>query len=382
MKLAATFRGQYPDLGDSDSEVALSYVAKSAFIVNATLGSGERGRIVGWRSREPDNSGAVYNFLDWKYVSGSTFNLRLTSATSDLEASAYRIESGLTILATGSTVFDTTKMIAVLIELNGTNMILWAYQMSGVNDLVSDGGNQAEIFMPYTKLQHITHLTIFGADDLQSGTEYVYHDASALIECETIADRPDTKLRVYEFDPDGDGSAQDFGDDADCSGTDGVVADVIHSSDAPDESTYVCEEGGNAGVQGFTFPNTFAPTDTVFAVEGLEWGQGNVVGKTVNTDYILGDGSGTVTKANTNHSLTTWSSSHHTFPLDPSGDEWADIGANGMDSIIVDIDSPNTNGANNHHSMLRLIIYETITWDQEPSMPHRRGPPVRHLLGR
>ena len=113
-----------------------------------------------------------------------------------------------------------------------------------------------------------------------------------------------------------------------------------------------------------TFPNTFTPTNKVFAVEGLLWSNTNVTSKTVLSNFILFDAASTESRANVNLGLIAWRTSHHTFEKTPAGNEWDDMANTYMDSIQVIIGSPDSNGASDHHSGMRLVIYEARTWAQ------------------
>ncbi len=318
----------------ADDPIPLVYIS-FAILLDATLASGESGRIL---NTFLDSGSVVTLNLEWAYVSSTTFNLRLTTGN---PASG----SARTIKVTGSTVFNTLEIIYGRIAIDGTNVVVHAQE----ND--SDLSGLA-VEMEYAESQAMRDdrsLGVKAFDDLDSG-EYIYVDCIGMVAADSGADRPDAAWVVNRVDGDGEGSAQDYGDNVDCSvgSTSAIYTDVLLISDAVHTATYWCEDGGSNGTQEQTLA-AFTPAGTLAGCTIHELAQPNVGAKTVQVFTRISDASGTYEHETANlHQGTQWVQITACSELTPSGGEWADL--SDLNAIVLGVRSDDGNGANDNHS--------------------------------
>ncbi len=262
----------YDPLGTGVNEVALGYVVQYAFLIDATLSSGQSGRIFNWDVREPDHSGAVSMILEWVYVSSTTFNLQLTYG------------AGRTLIGSkGSTAYNTQEPISWRVELDGTNVTLWAVE----NGVVSSAGG-SEVTAAETRLIYTRSCDMMAQDDIGAG-EYISHDTCALIEADSKFDRPDSDIIGPRANANGEGSDQGWGTTAagggecDAGATGAVYTQVLLTGgDALSTTAYWCENATEGDLQGAQCANVTLTKDWV-GVIGVVGCQANLASKTVKT---------------------------------------------------------------------------------------------------
>ncbi len=306
-----------------------------AFVIEATFLTGDASRIA---RIDMETSGDIN--LEVVYVSATTFNLRLTQTNSR------------TLIGTGSSVFTTLEIVYFRISLDGTNIELHAREnnsdLSGLSAEVSaaetDGPNDNRA------------INIRAYDNVLDAGDYIYWDATGIIDADTTADRPNGDWTVNRLDGNGEGTAQDYGDETTCAGGGGVVADVqLDGSLLVDESIFWCEEAGANGSQEITLDD-FTPSSTLCGLTATYFVKANVAAKTVATWLRLLDASNTSEWQNPNIALTTWVRLIAVFERDPSGNEWADL--SDLNAIETGIRSISTNGAEDRCSALIIQAYE------------------------
>lgn len=339
----------YPGTSGGD-EMDLAYVV-GTFLINATLGANETGRICGWNMREDDQSGVVTVNLEWVRVTdGTHFNLRLTTGN---PASG----SARTTLATGGTAFTTDEPISFRCEADGSNLTLFGKENGDVSSV-----STAEFIHGFTKLIYSRSLSQKAFDDLGSG-EYIYHDALALIEADAKADRPDSDIIVSRLNPNADGASNGY-DDETCGvgGTEAAHADVLLSSDAVNSAIYWCEVGGEAGAQSVLF-DTFDISKQMLGIEVRSSARANVGAKTVTTTTELSDdneSSYTTARLTVNINWdTTFRLAYHCFEIPASAGEWQDQNVTTvLDAIVIKVTSNSNNGANDEWAAVVPQVYE------------------------
>lgn len=329
----------YPPSG----EVALAYLC-GTFLIEATLGSGETGRIVGIAHRSSGGGGGDQLNIEWVRVANTTFNLRLT--TGNPSSGGTR-----TTLATGSTAYNTLEKISVRLEIDGTNLTLFAAENGDVSDESS-----AEITHANTKLIATKKITAYATDDIDA-SEYIWHDSWLLIDADSTADRPDSDVTVGRLNANGEGNDQAYGDNTDCTAgsVTAVFGDVTLTTDQVVTSSFWCELGGEGGAQGADLDN-FTPSKTLVGVEVWGAAEASTAAKTVTTSLRLRNVSSTLDKVNTNIGVDTFQGFVQFFDLFPSGAEWED--QTNIDAVEVAVLSNSNNGANDHWAGLIVQTYE------------------------
>ncbi len=331
-----------------DTEMSLAYLPFT-FLIDGTLSPSQSGRVLIFLIR-PDGGGSlvIWN-LEWVYVSGTTFNLRLTNA------GATR-----TVKATGSTVFTTLEIVHGRITVDGTNITVHAQEND--SDL---SGLAADMQVAETRLiTNNRNLEVVNVDDLDAG-EYVYLDCYSVIAADSTSDRPNAGCVLNRVDGDGEGSAQDYGDDAVCGSTDAVHADVaLDGSDQADTSIYWCERGVQNGSQEQTLA-AFTPAGKLAGITIHSLITANLESKTLNTWTRYFDASSTGEWTNASVAVTDWVPKIACPELDPSGGEWEDL-AN-LNAIGTGGRSVSTNGAEDHWAAQFIQTYEYP--DDAPATP-------------
>lgn len=253
---------------------------------------------------------------------------------------------------TGSEVVNTDTTANIRAQWDGTNFRLW---VNGVLDIQA----------AYTSKPVRTQIDLYPPDSSQQH----YFSRGLLCMSDSESDRPNTSVEMGMLQGnDNWASEQDYGDQADCTGADGVYGDTtLDGSDQVDTSVYWCEEGGAAGQQ-MNEMETDTFTGTIVFAKWCAVQTTNVAAKTVDTNARLSDGTTAIEKANANLSSTDWVSRHKRFPDPPGGGTWeSDIA-----SLKCGVSSPNTNGANDHLAALMLEVY-AVGNDPPPAISPNKG---------
>lgn len=312
--------------------------------VRGTLGAGESSQYL--RVRVANDTLFV---IIWVRVSDSTFNWRLAHGTGTP-----------TVLATGSTAYNTDTTYSLRLQLDGTSATLW---VDGVQEV---------------KGAYTNRLDKSGIDvrvPPSTGQEH-YYSRLLLCQSDTETDRPDTDVEIGTLVEDGDwATEQDYGDDADCASTDAVAADVaLDGSDAVDTSIYWCEEGGAAGnqmVELTTF--TFTIGKDILGLTERATARANVSSKTVAVEGRIHDGTDVREESFANLPGTTFIYTVANHLLAPDGGSWTQ---SDVDGLKGGVSSNSSNGANDEWA---AIIFEACAVSNDP--PPAAGVDRRRLMG-
>ncbi len=277
-------------------------------------------------------SGADLFTLEINPTDADTWGIRVSTTTSR------------TFLADGSTTTLTKNAKhSIRVELNGSTMKVWV-----------DGG--LEINATWTNRITTNAFSFTGVD--LSGDLVLYWSRIYLSHSDSGTDRPNTDVECKRADGTSDwGTEQDFGDNADCTGTDAVYGDVaLDGSDQRDTSIYWCILGGNGGNQMMEVTDlTFTGDPELVVVKCLQ--RANVGSKTVATSARISDGTNATNKSNSNLSTTGWRCSVRAFQVAPDGTTaWQDFTFSGLKIGGNDV---NTNGANSEWAVEFAEVFST-----------------------
>lgn len=282
-------------------------------------------------------------------VSAATWKIRLTGG------------AGRVFKADGTNALDTNDIHAIRVEASkpdaDTILKIW------VNGRLEISATYAALDMRIDDVDFEFH-----ADDL-AGDQIFYWRSLLVNQSNSEADRGNTDVEVNRYDGDGERPEQDFGDQADCTGTDAVFGDVaLDGGDGVDTSVYWCEDASHNGTQMMTLTNpAFTKPVEAFAVHACQRAN-TEASKTVSTWHRLDDGTNNIELQNTNVPNWTWRAYNQMFLTAPDGGLWQ---AATMADINMGARFVNTNTAHGHWAA--LVGEGGSTGDDPPSATTMRS---------
>jgi hypothetical protein len=317
--------------GDAITAKTYGWLSCRALRLRGALGVGESAGLVGVRVAV---DGVLY--IEWVRVSAATFNWRLTRT------------GARTVLATGTTAFDTDTSYATRLQLDGTTATLWV-----------DGSQEIRVAYARRLSQAMLEVTRPPA----SGQQH-YHSGILLCQSNAEADRPATDVQIATLVEDGDwATEQGYGDDANCNAgqTGAVAADIALASGVVVTPSYWCEHASEADRQMVELTSfTFTGGRDILGCTQRAACASNVLLKTVTTQGRIHDGTTAREASFPNLALTDFHCRNVHHPLPPDGGAWTQAKVNAMKGGV------SSNAANGANDRWAGAIWEVAAVSPDP----------------
>ncbi len=239
--------------------------------------------------------------------------------------------------------------------MDGTNATFWV-------------GAVEEIKTAFTGKFNETRMNLGGPPT--SGQQH-YYSGLIMAVSDSEADRIDhTDIEILTIAEDGDwATEQGYGDNADCSGTAAVAADVaLSGSDAVDTSIYWCILGGNAGKQMNETTTVTIPAGgrDILGLHFAAVQNAFVAAKVVATFARLHDGTSSIEVELLNVAGTNFAHNAVVFTTAPDGSAFDQTD---IDNLKHGIRSLSSNASNDRCA---AIILEIVACSADPPPSDRR----------